>query len=133
MILPAVCCPWLACGTCRTLWCDVCREASNGGASADLPLKVQLNTLLDPPSQTEKINFLRKNNDKQPITGPMGASQRVAVLEVSQFTSGGRTRRVALLVKSGKEWWGCLRLCGNGNGTVTTKPGAWSAAVCNCW
>jgi len=113
--------------------CNVSADPRIDAASADLPLKVRLNTLLDPPSQTEKINFLRKNNDKQPIPGPMGASQRVAVLEVSQFTSGGRTRRVALLVKSGKEWWGCLRLCGNGNGTVTTKPGAWSAAVGNCW
>ena len=76
----------LACRMWWSLYRDVHNEASNGVASADLSLVVWLNTITDPPFNTEKINFLSKNNWKPSIPGPVRASQRGAVLWVGQFT-----------------------------------------------
>lgn len=64
------------------LWCGACSEDSNGAASADLSLVAWLNTITDPPFHTEKINFLRKINEKSSIFGRVRASQRAAVLAV---------------------------------------------------
>lgn len=55
----------------------------------NIPRAVWLNTITDTPFHTEKINFLRKINEKSSISGPVRASQRGAVLSVRQFTSGG--------------------------------------------
>jgi len=45
-----------------SLWWDVYSEALSALEALNLPLMVWLNTITDPPFNTEKINFLRKNN-----------------------------------------------------------------------
>lgn len=66
-----------ACRMWWQLWYRIHNKASNGTASSNLSLRVWLNTITDPPFHTEKIKFLRKNNWKPSIPGPVKASQRV--------------------------------------------------------
>jgi hypothetical protein len=76
----------LACGMWWSLYRDVHNEAAPVLDALNMSFAVWLNRITDPPFHTEKINFLRKINEKSSISGRVRASQRGAVIWVGQLT-----------------------------------------------
>ena len=106
-----------------SLWSALYNVASSGAASTDLSLVLVLDAFRSFFSQTEKINFPSKNNEKPSISGPVGASQRAVYYRCVSLHLVGDNAATCFWWSIRGHWWGSSHLCGKRHEAVTARTG----------